>query len=752
MSKEQEDSLASAATTITQRIERNLFERYGDAQAFGLNQVVLDRKSWYQVGDENPIVTAMNSYMATYSPIYEMMMMVDPSGKVIAVSNNDFQGKKVDTSRIYSQNFSNERWFKKVLAKEFLQGDGITGTWVEDTHRSPLIDSIFKNGGVVLSFSAPVKDENGNVIAVWHNFAKMTLVESILEEGYAEMSGSGFASATITVANKAGIGISRLTSSQGLTDNKWILTESLSDTPVGKAALSKEVGTTQGKAHKTDVVAGFKKSKGALGYPGIGWSTVVEVPKNDFFAKSNTVNRKVQLFILSALAIILVSSIFVSRSIAAPLAEMAQVADLVASGRVDVDVKVKTGDEIGLLATSLDRLVTKITNLAAWSDEIAQGRLSLGVVQDANKDDVLAQSLKTTVTNYRDTVILIKETSQKILEMANRVESESSAIADSNAETALSTKEIQVTSAEAAKASHAVAHASESQALHLSNLVEMVDKMVASIADVGEQMQQVSSKTAEATTSAQLGAKQLVANRQGMDVIQETTNEVAEKLIELNDRSMKIGTIADSINEISDQTNLLALNAAIEAARAGEHGKGFAVVADEVRKLAGNASTATNEISSLINDIQALVKQSNDSMHRAREAVLSGTSLSDSAQECFENILGTVEALNEPVGVVFEKTQTTVSMSLDVKDSITSTSVAVQSNSAAAEEMAAGSTLVSESVHDITRLTDRQAVLTKDLIDQATELIHVSEGLDNIVNRFEIEEVAAQPVSHLRVA
>ena len=92
-------TLRGSATTISDRIERNLFERYGDVQAFGLNAVVQDKASWYQSGDSNKVAAMMNNYMSTYTPVYQMMMLVDTTGKDIAVSSVDYKGKAADTSK-----------------------------------------------------------------------------------------------------------------------------------------------------------------------------------------------------------------------------------------------------------------------------------------------------------------------------------------------------------------------------------------------------------------------------------------------------------------------------------------------------------------------------------------------------------------------------------------------------------------------------------------------------------------------------
>ena len=95
------DSMRTTASVVGQMIDRNLYERYGDVQAFGTNSASKDTKNWYTGGSENNLITAMNAYMTNYT-LYKLMVLVDTEGKVAAVNTVDSQGKPISTSALYS--------------------------------------------------------------------------------------------------------------------------------------------------------------------------------------------------------------------------------------------------------------------------------------------------------------------------------------------------------------------------------------------------------------------------------------------------------------------------------------------------------------------------------------------------------------------------------------------------------------------------------------------------------------------------
>ena len=195
----------AAANNIADKIDRNLFERYGDVQAFGLNNIVHQRQHWYQSGESNPIVTAMDRYVATYG-IYYLTILVDTEGKVIAVNSRDDQGREIDTDDIYGRDYSQQPWFRDAIAGHFYASgkDSISGTVVEHFYVDDDVVRTYQNEGYSLGFTAPVTDAEGNIIAVWKNVAKFRLVEEIIWSTYRELKTRGLDSTEITLLDQDG--------------------------------------------------------------------------------------------------------------------------------------------------------------------------------------------------------------------------------------------------------------------------------------------------------------------------------------------------------------------------------------------------------------------------------------------------------------------------------------------------------------------------------------------------------------------
>ena len=165
---------------LLDKIDRFLFERYGDVQAFAANRTALERASWYDSEKTTPIHEAMNTYASLYG-IYDLLVMVDSAGKVVACNQQTPAGKPVQTELVMGHSFRDEGWFKDAMAGAFLSTPSLTGSVVHDPVHDAFLASVTASDGRCMRFAAPVKDGNGAVVGVWCNWMRWDAVEALVD-------------------------------------------------------------------------------------------------------------------------------------------------------------------------------------------------------------------------------------------------------------------------------------------------------------------------------------------------------------------------------------------------------------------------------------------------------------------------------------------------------------------------------------------------------------------------------------------
>ncbi|WP_409300724.1 methyl-accepting chemotaxis protein [Peribacillus sp. SCS-155] len=194
-----------------------------------------------------------------------------------------------------------------------------------------------------------------------------------------------------------------------------------------------------------------------------------------------------------------------------------------------------------------------------------------------------------------------------------------------------------------------VADGSKSQTKNVEESGRALEEITLGINNVAENSSKIAELAAQNSERAKQGGAFVENTVKQINAIHSSVHESSDVIKLLESRSKQIDDITEVITGIANQTNLLALNAAIEAARAGEHGKGFAVVADEVRKLAEQSQSSSAEISNLIKEIQNDMARSNQSMERVKSDVQSGLEIVRNTEDSFKDILFTMNGMAEQI-------------------------------------------------------------------------------------------------------
>ncbi|WP_226665990.1 methyl-accepting chemotaxis protein [Metabacillus litoralis] len=356
-------------------------------------------------------------------------------------------------------------------------------------------------------------------------------------------------------------------------------------------------------------------------------------------------------------------------------------------------------------------IIRPIQSLVTSAERISNGDLTEEIVV-TSEDEIgqLSKSFKKMVTNLRSVVISLQSSSERVSASSEEL------IASAN-QTTVGTKQV-------AEAVQQVASGAENQTTKIEANTAALEEVLQGILNISTSSTQVSDLAQETALEATEGEKYVKNNLEQMKFIHSSVLESNKVIQSLYQRSNEIGKILDAISQIADQTNLLALNAAIEAARAGEHGKGFAVVADEVRKLAEQSQKSAGQIALLISSVQEDTNKSVEIMSKVSKNAEEGLTISTETSEKFGFIMN---SMNQMTPQIEEVTATVQQMS-----------AAVQEVSASANELtviAKDSLTTSE---EVAATTEEQLASMEEINSATRALTEMAEELQSLIDQFKV--------------
>jgi methyl-accepting chemotaxis protein len=514
---------------------------------------------------------------------------------------DSFEGKNKGTDVNYRENF------KKAISGQINIGEmGISKT----------------NGKVICLAGAPIRTgKDKQPMGVITMGLQLEFFSDII--GAAKIGKGGYAA----IVDRNGLSIYNPARKEG------ILKVNISQVK-GMEPLMKIVGSGQ-EGIAEYVLDGIPKVA-AIAPVGItGWSVVTTIPHDELLAPARYTRNVI--VVIGILSLLLVSIIFYffARSLTLPLINVVEASQKIAGGDLSVQVPVEARqDEIGSLARAFTLMIQSLKEKAKIAERIAASDLTVKVTP-LSAADTLGNAFATMVEKLRSQIQQIIEGVNVLASAGSEIMASVSQLTSGAAETATSVSETTTTVEE------------------VKQTADVTNQKAKRVSELGQRTLEIS----------RAGLKSIEDTVNGMNRIREQMDSIADMVIRLSEQSQAIGEIIATVNDIAEQSNLLAVNASIEAAKAGEQGKGFAVVAQEIRSLAAQSKQATTQVRNILFDVQKAIGSAVMATEQGSKAVEEGVKLSTQAGESIDILAESVtEATHAAIQIAASSQQQLIGM------------------------------------------------------------------------------------------
>jgi methyl-accepting chemotaxis protein len=356
---------------------------------------------------------------------------------------------------------------------------------------------------------------------------------------------------------------------------------------------------------------------------------------------------------------------------------------------------------IGISIDLARRISRPLASVVAAAEQIASGNLTYKTIDYHGNDEI------------KELLVSFTAMAEHLRRLITQVARSAEQLAAASEQLTASAEQSAQASGQVAETVTEVAAGASDQVSSVNQAVAVVKVMASAIEHIAKNASDVSGKSKDTTRAATAGITTMTEASQQMLLINHSVSQSAQVVQKLGESSKQIGEIVDAISGIAGQTNLLALNAAIEAARAGEQGRGFAVVADEVRKLAEQSQEAAQTIANIVKDIQSETANVVVVMDKGSAEASKGTEIMDATGARFKEIAGLVNDLNGQIQAISSAAEELSASSEDVVNAVegvknvaTETAANTQTISASAEEQSASMEEVASSSQALARMAE----------------------------------------------